>query len=152
MDRRKCGNIHPFHRATTGTGSDNIVDGQKVTTDEFTAFSAYSGYIQILRRPNDENLWLKNLLPDTYEYQKEWLQKSVAAMDVYESGLLGIQSAAEKEFLKSDLYTTEFPQLCIEIIYGEKSADEWDTFLEKVYANGWQDVLDEYNAYYQANK
>lgn len=130
----------------------NMVDGEKVTTDEYTAFSSYSGYIQILRRPNDENLWLKKLLPDTYEYQKEWLQKSVAAMDVYESGLLGIQSEAEKEFQKSDLYTTEFPQLCIEIIYGEKSADEWDTFLEKVYANGWQDVLDEYNAYYQANK
>lgn len=131
----------------------NMEGDQRVTTDEFKNFSAYSGYIQILRRPNDENLWLKNIIPETREYQKEWLDKSVAAMQDYQqAGLVGIQSAAEKEFLKSDLYTTEFPQLCIEIIYGEKSVDEWDAFLEKVYANGWQDVLDEYNAYYQEHK
>ena len=131
----------------------NMEGDKKVTTDEFKAFSAYSGYIQIFRRPNDENLWLKNLLPDTRDYQKEWLDYSVAAMQKYQqAGLVGIQSPAEQEFLKSDLYTTEFPQLCIEIIYGEKSVDAWDAFLEEVYENGWQDVLDEYNAYYQEHK
>lgn len=124
-----------------------------VRTDEYTTFSSYSGYIQILRRPNDEDLWLKGIIPETKDYQREWLNKSVEAMTEYQqNGLVGIQSAAETAFLKSDLYTTEFPQLCIEIIYGEKSVDEWDTFLEKIYANGWQDVLDEYNAYYQEHK
>lgn len=131
----------------------NMEGDTKVNTDEYKTFSQYSGYIQLLRRPNDENLWLKNIIPETREYQKEWLDYSVAAMQKYQqTGLVGIQSAAEKEFLKSDLYTTEFPQLCIEIIYGEKSVDEWDAFLEKVYENGWKDVLDEYNAYYQEHK
>lgn len=83
---------------------------------------------------------------------KRWLTRSVEAMQQYEQeGLMGIQSDAEKSFLKSDLYTTEFPQLCIEIIYGEKPLDAWDEFIEKIYNNGWQDVVDEYNTYYQAH-
>lgn len=119
---------------------------------EYTLFSQYSGYVQLLRRPNDEALWLKDIIPEKHDYEKEWLTRSVEAMQQYEQeGLMGIQSDAEKSFLKSDLYTTEFPQLCIEIIYGEKPLDAWDEFIEKIYNNGWQDVVDEYNTYYQAH-
>lgn len=120
---------------------------------EYTLFGQYSGYVQLLRRPNDESLWLKNIIPEKYEYEKEWLTRSVEAMENYkQEGLVGIQSEAEKSFRKTDLYTTEFPQLCIEIICGEKPLEEWETFLEKIYAGGWQEVLDEYNAYYQEHK
>ena len=117
---------------------------------EYTLFSQYSGYVQLLRRPNDEALWLKDIIPEKHDYEKEWLTRSVAAMQEYrQEGLMGIQSEAEKTFLKSDLYTTEFPQLCIEIIYGEKPVEAWDDFIEKIYDGGWQEVVDEYNAYYR---
>lgn len=120
---------------------------------EYTQFTQYSGYVQLLRRPNDEALWLKNSIPEKFEMQKEWLTRSVEAMQKYQQeGLLGIRSSAEKDFLKSDLYTTEFPQLCIEIIYGEKPVDAFDGFIEQVYVGGWQEVVDEYNAYYETNK
>ncbi len=119
---------------------------------EYGLFAKWAGYVQLLRRPNDENLWLKNILPDTYDHQKEWLNYSIDYMNNYDqTSLIGMQSEAETEFYKSDLFTTEFPALCVEIIYGEKSVDEWDAFIERVYAEGWQDVTDEYNEFYNSN-
>lgn len=128
-----------------------VVNGEIEYIDPaHTLFSQYAGYVQLLRRPNDPNLWLKNIIPEKYDYEKEWLEKSVAAMDEYQqSGLIGIVSENRVAFDKTEAITTTLPELCVEIVYGEKPLEAWDEFLDEIYANGWQDVLDEYNAYYQ---
>ncbi len=130
-------------------------EGDKIVNKEpeFGLFSKWIGYLQMFRRPNDEALWLKNVIPEYYSYQKEWLNKSIEFMNTYDQkGLIGVQIPEETEFYKKDIYTTEFPTLCVEIIYGEKPLSAWDDFITRVYNEGWQEVTDLYNDYYQSNK
>lgn len=130
-------------------------DGNNIVNKEpeFGLFSKWIGYLQMFRRPNDEALWLKNVIPEYYSYQKEWLDKSIDYMNNYDQkGLIGVNIPQETEFYKKDIYTTEFPTLCVEIIYGEKPLSAWDDFVERVYEEGWQEVTDLYNEYYNAHK
>lgn len=129
-------------------------EGDTITRlDDYAQFSKWSGYTQILRRPNDESLWLKNVIPEYYDRQKEWLDFSIEYMNKYDQqSLMGILCDAETEFYKKDIYTKEFLELTVEIIYGEKPLEAWDEFIEKVYSEGWQEVTDYYNQYYQEHK
>lgn len=115
--------------------------------------SKWIGYLQMFRRPTDEALWLKNIIPEYTTYEKEWLDTSIDYMKNYDQrGLIGIQLEEETKFYKKDIYNTEFLKLCVEIIYGEKPLSAWDEFITRLYNDGWQEVTDLYNGYYQAHK
>ncbi len=116
-------------------------------------FSKWIGYLQMFRRPNDESLWLKNIIPEYKPYEQEWLKTSIDYVNNYDQkGLIGIQLAEETEFYKKDIYTTEFLKICVEIIYNDKPLSAWDEFITRVYDEGWQEVTDRYNKYYQEHR
>ncbi|WP_168118799.1 extracellular solute-binding protein [Paenibacillus sp. HB172176] len=121
---------------------------------EYGNFSKWIGHLMMFRRPNDEDLWLKKLVPEVYPYQKEWLDKSVSYVnDNYQQdGLLGLVSDKQTEFYKKDIYTKEFVEVVAQIIFGELPLSAWDEFLDKVYASGWEEVTQEYNEYYQSHR
>ncbi len=137
-------------------GVHHKVEGDTIVKlePEFGNLSKWIGHLMMFRRPNDDDLWLKRIVPESYDYQKEWLDKSVNYMlDNYkQQGLLGIVSEKETEFYKKEIYTKDYVEIVAKIIYGELPLSAWDDFLEKVYASGWEDVTREYNEYYQKNK
>ena len=140
-------------------GVENVhhkIEGGKVVKiePEYTNFSKWIGHCMLFRRPNDETFWLKNNIPEMYDYQKEWLEKSTKYIEdnTIQTGLLGIYSSKEVDFYKKDIFTKKFVEICAEIIYGEKPLDAWDKFIEEIYAEGWEEVTKEYNDYYKANK
>ncbi|MDD4681116.1 MAG: hypothetical protein PHP79_09610 [Clostridia bacterium] len=137
-------------------GFQHKKEGDKIIKlePEYTNFSKWIGHCMLFRRPNDETFWLKNTVPEIYDYQKEWLQKSVKYIEdnTVQKGLLGIYSSNEVDFYKKDIFTKKFVEICAEIIYGEKPLDAWDEFIEEIYAEGWEEVTKEYNEYYKVNK
>ena len=131
-------------------------EGDEIVTlePEFGNMSKWIGHLMMFRRPNDESLWLKKLVPEVYPYQKEWLEKSVDYIaDTYQQdGLLGLVSEKEAEFYKKDIYTKQFIEIVAKIIYDELPLSAWDDFLVKVYDSGWEEVTAEYNDYYKNGK
>ncbi|SDD90506.1 extracellular solute-binding protein [Paenibacillus sp. UNCCL117] len=131
-------------------------EGDKLTylEPEYGNFSKWIGHAMMFRRPNDEDLWLKKLVPDVYSYQKEWLDKSIKYVpeNYQEKGLLGLVSDKEADFYKKDVYTKKFIEVTAQIIYGDLPLTAWDDFLKEVYAAGWEEVTREYNAYYASHK
>ena len=130
-------------------------DGQREFTDLYSSEQITKNVdIMMLRRPLDQDFWLKKLVPEVYDYQLEWYNKSTSAIwDNYQiSGLLGFTATNEVAFKATDRNTTEEPTLIAEIITGEKPLEAWDEFLTKVYDSGYQEIVDEYNAYYAAHK
>ncbi|TBL75240.1 hypothetical protein [Paenibacillus thalictri] len=121
---------------------------------EYGNFSKWIGHLAMFRRPNDEELWLKKVVPELYPYQKEWLDKSIKYVETNykQNGLLGIVSEKETEFYKKDIYTKKFAEVTAKIVYGELPLTAWDDFLKEVYAAGWEDVTKDYNDYYKAHK
>ena len=94
--------------------------------------------IMMFRRPLDQDFWLKKAVPEIYEEQLEWFDKTTNYIwNNYQiEGLLGVSATNEKEWKASDLITTEEPILIAEIITGEKPLEAWDEFIERVYASG----------------
>jgi len=131
-------------------------DGDKIIRlePEYTSFTKWIGNLQQFRRPNDESLWLKKQVPEMYQYQKEWLDKSVKYVtDNYvQKGLMGISSDKETNFYKKDTFTKKFVEVTAKIIYGELPLTAWDDYLKEVYSSGWDEVTKEYNDYYKAHK
>lgn len=121
---------------------------------EYSNFSKWIGHCMLFRRPKDETFWLKNLIPEMYDHNKEWLAKSIQYVNdnTIQKGLLGINSGNEIDFYKKDIYTKKFVEICAKIIYGERPLDDWDKFIEDIYAAGWDEVTKEYNEYYKNNK
>lgn len=133
----------------------DIVDGQRVYTDLYYAEQiTANAQIMMFRRPLDQDFWLKKAVPEIYEEQLEWFDKTTNYIwNNYQiEGLLGFSATNEKEWKASDLITTEEPILIAEIITGEKPLEAWDEFIERVYASGYQEISDEYNAYFQVNQ
>lgn len=133
----------------------NMVDGKREFTEKYTSeHTASNTQIMMFRRPLDQDFWLKSTIPEIYEYQLDWFNKTTNYIwENYQiTGLLGFNATTEKEFKASDLITTEEPTLIAEIITGEKPLEAWDEFLTRVYASGYQEIVDEYNAYFAANK
>lgn len=125
-----------------------------VLEPENANFQKWISNLQIFRRPNDENIWLKKQVPEMYPYQKEWLDKSVKYLteNYLQKGLMGISSQKETDFYKKDVYTKKFVEVTAKIIYGELPLTAWDDFIKEVYASGWEEVTKEYNEYYKSHK
>jgi hypothetical protein len=86
--------------------------------------------------------------------QEQWFEKSVNFIktEYIQQGLAGFASQAEIEFKRSDVWTTKVNQVAMQIIVGQQPLSAWDGLLKEVYAAGWQKVVDEYQAFYNANK
>lgn len=127
-----------------------VVPIQSGTAD----FLKWRSWAMMFRRPNDKDFWLTKRIPEIVALQEEWFQKSVDYIQTryIQKGLAGFLSAKELEFKKKDVWTTTINKVAMEIIVGDKPLSAWDEALEEVYAAGWQGVVDDYNAYYQAHR
>lgn len=121
---------------------------------EYGNLSKWIGHLMMFRRPNDEELWLKKVVPDMYPHQKEWLDKSIRYVEqnYRQKGLLGLTSSQETDFYKKEIYTKKFVEVTAKIIYGELPLGAWDDFLQEIYAEGWEEVTREYNEYYRTHQ
>jgi len=132
------------------------MDGDKVATLQpaTTDFLKWRSWAMMFRRPNDKDFWLTRRIPEITELQEQWFQKSVDAIRTgyIQKGLAGYLSPEELEFKKKDVWTTNLNKVAMEIIVGDKPLTAWNTFLDEVYAAGWQTVVDQYNAFYKAHK
>lgn len=108
----------------------------------------------MLRRPLDKDFWMKKLIPDIYPLQEKWFEKSIDTIkeDYIQKGLAGFVSIKEQEFKKKDIWTTKINEISMKIIVGDLPLSAWDDLIIDVYKNGWQDVVDEYNDYYNVNR
>ena len=132
-----------------------LVDG-KVKRLEPAAenFFRWQSWAMMFRRPLDKGFWLKNTIAEIVPLQEEWFVKSIDFIqnEYIQKGLAGFVSQAEIEFKRSDVWTTRVNQVAMQIIVGQQPLEAWDALLKEVYAAGWQKVLDEYQAFYTANK
>ena len=119
-----------------------------------TEFFKWQGRAMMLRRPLDKNFWMKKLIPEIYPLQEKWFEKSIDTIkdDYIQKGLAGFVSKNEQEFKKKDIWTTKLNEISMKIIVGDLPLSAWDNLIIDVYKNGWQDVVDEYNDYYNVNR
>jgi putative aldouronate transport system substrate-binding protein len=117
-------------------------------------FFRWQGWAMMFRRPLDKDFWLKQIIPEVYPLQEQWFEKSVNFIktEYIQQGLAGFASQAEIAFKRSDVWTTRVNQVAMQIIVGQQPLSAWDGLLREVYAAGWQKVVDEYQAFYNANK
>jgi hypothetical protein len=140
-------------------GVENIqykkVSGKiEVLQPEYSNFIKWQSWTMLLRRPMDKSFWLKNQIPEIYSLQEKQFNESINAIKTryIEKGLAGFVSEKEKDFKKKDIWTTKLNELVMNIVVGNTPVSAWDTFIAEVYAQGWQGVVDEYNAFYASHK
>ncbi len=140
-------------------GVENIqykkVSGKiEVLQPEYGNFIKWQSWTMLLRRPMDKSFWLKNQIPEIYSLQEKQFNESINAIKTryIEKGLAGFVSEKEKDFKKKDIWTTKLNELVMNIVVGNTPVSAWDTFINEVYAQGWQGVVDEYNAFYASHK
>lgn len=131
----------------------NVEDGNIVKTEAYTNdFSKWNSNTMLFRRANDLNFWMKRLVPDMEDEIRTYIEKGVEVANSWIPGLIGMYSSKQTEFFAKDIYSKTMLEVIAKIIYGDLPLEAWDEFVDSVYKAGWQDVVDEYDAYFQAHK